>query len=73
MKVTFIVDIDTKLMVSTLAEVATLTIERIEKEQGVKINGYSLHEAALLVKVTVEAMDSPQLLTVDHHGITEPF
>ncbi|MEC1647617.1 hypothetical protein [Bacillus halotolerans] len=73
MKVTFIGDIDTKLMVSKLDEIATSTIERIEKEQGVKINGYSLHGADLLAKVNVEGVDEPQLLTVDHHGMTEPF
>jgi len=73
MKVTFVGEINVEVMTQKLVEIAQSTIERLEKEHQAKINGHSIHEVDLQIKFDVEGMDEPQMLTVDHNGVTEPF
>lgn len=73
MKVTFVGEINIQRMAEKLVEIASSTVERLEKEHNTKINGYSIHEADVQVKFDVEGADEPQMLTVNHHGMTEPF
>jgi hypothetical protein len=73
MKVTFIGELNTDIIAKKLMEVTESTIQRLEKEHAVKIKGTHIHEADISVKFDVEGMAEPQMLTVNHHGMTEPF
>ncbi|MEH7117245.1 hypothetical protein V7128_07460 [Neobacillus vireti] len=73
MKVTFVGELNIDIIAKKLLEVTESTIQRLEKEHGVKINGTKIHEADFSVKFDVEGMDEPQMLTVNHHGMAEPF
>ncbi|MED4619531.1 hypothetical protein [Priestia megaterium] len=59
--------IDKDTLIKKIEEVAESTIERVEQETGAKITGHEIHEAEVTVKVLVEGMDEPQVLTVEHH------
>jgi hypothetical protein len=75
MKVQFVGKLNIDAVAKKLVEIADSTIERIEKEQeGVNITGFEVHDAEFTVKLNVEGMDEPQVLTVEHHkGAPEMF
>lgn len=57
-----------------LSDVIHNTIEKVESEQGVKINSFGIVDSETTIKLHVEGMDEPQLITVEHHkGFPEMF
>lgn len=50
-----------------IAKVASETAHKLETEQGVKFTDYQVHEAEVTIKYSIEGLDEPQVLTVEHH------
>jgi hypothetical protein len=75
MKVEFVGKLNIDAVAKKLIEIADSTAERVQSEnEGVKINGFEVHDAEFTVKYHVEGIDEPQILTVEHHqGSPEMF
>lgn len=75
MQVQFIGKLNIDAVAKKLIEIAESTIERVEKEnEGVKVNGFEVHDAEFTVKFNVEGISDPQVMTVEHHkGHPEMF
>lgn len=67
-------DLNLKQVTEKLSDVIMNTIQKVEAEQGVNITGFSIVDSETTIKLKVEGMDEPQLLTVEHHkGFPEMF